>query len=100
MGNDGHTASFFPGGDRLADALDPATPARVLPMRAPGAGEPRITLTLPPILAARHLYLHIEGAEKYGLLEDAIGGTGEGADYPIRHVLRHATTPVRVFYSA
>ncbi len=25
MGNDGHTASFFPGGDRLADALDMST---------------------------------------------------------------------------
>src|SRR5690606_17518849 len=38
MGNDGHTASFFPGGDRLAEALDPTATASVLPMRAPGAG--------------------------------------------------------------
>lgn len=100
MGNDGHTASFFPGGDRLADALDPATTAVVLPMRAPGAGEPRITLTLPPILAARHLYLHIEGAEKQRVLEDAISGNGAGAGYPMRSVLRHAISPVQVFYSA
>jgi 6-phosphogluconolactonase len=100
MGNDGHTASFFPGGDRLADALDPATTARVLPMRAPDSGEPRITLTLPPILAARHLYLHIEGAEKQRVLEDAITGNGAGAGYPMRNVLRHAASPVQVFYSA
>ena len=100
MGNDGHTASFFPGGDRLADALDPATTAKVLPMRAPDAGEPRITLTLPPILAARHLYLHIEGAAKQRVLEDAVTGTGAGAGYPVRSVLRHATSPVQVFYSA
>lgn len=100
MGNDGHTASFFPGGDRLADALDPAATATVLPMRAPDAGEPRITLTLPPILAARHLYLHIEGAGKRHVLDAAVSGVGEGADYPIRNVLRHAALPVQVFYSA
>ncbi|MFT3755356.1 MAG: 6-phosphogluconolactonase [Pseudoxanthomonas sp.] len=85
MGADGHTASYFPGGDRLTEALDPATPARVLPMRAPGAGEPRITLTLPVLLAARHLYLHIEGAEKRTVLERAVAGD----DLPIRAVLQH-----------
>ena len=100
MGEDGHTASFFPGGDRLAEALDPATTARVLPMRARGAGEPRITLTLPILLAARHLYLHIEGTAKQRVLEDAISGTGAGAGYPMRSVLRQATSPVRIFYCA
>ncbi|MEO8366179.1 MAG: 6-phosphogluconolactonase [Pseudoxanthomonas sp.] len=100
MGNDGHTASFFPGGDRLAEALDPATTARVLPMRAPDAGEPRITLTLRTILAARHLYLHIEGAAKLRVLEDAVTATGAGAGYPMRSVLRHAALPMQVFYSA
>ncbi|MFT4257368.1 MAG: 6-phosphogluconolactonase [Pseudoxanthomonas sp.] len=86
MGADGHTASFFPGGDRLAEALDPATPARVLPMRAPGAGEPRITLTLPVLLAAHHLYLHIEGAEKRAVLARAQAGD----DLPVRAVLTQA----------
>jgi 6-phosphogluconolactonase len=100
MGNDGHTASFFPGGDHLADALDPATKTRVLPMHAPDAGEPRITLTLPPILAARRLYLHIEGAGKRDVLDAAVSGVGEGADYPIRKVLQHAALPVQVFYAA
>ena len=100
MGNDGHTASFFPGGDHLAAALDPATTAAVLPMRAPDAGEPRITLTLPPILAARHLYLHIEGMEKQRVLDAAVAGAGEGGGYPIRSVLQHASMPVQVFYSA
>ena len=50
MGDDGHTASFFPGGDNLHEALDLGGTSRVLPMRAGGAGEPRITLTLPTIL--------------------------------------------------
>ncbi|MET0582910.1 MAG: 6-phosphogluconolactonase [Pseudoxanthomonas sp.] len=99
MGNDGHTASFFPGGDRLAAALDPATTAVVLPMRAPDAGEPRITLTLAPILAARRLYLHIEGAGKLQVLQAATAGIGAGLDFPIRRVLEHAPTPLQVFYA-
>ena len=36
MGEDGHTASFFPGGDRLAEALDPDGMQGLMPMRAPG----------------------------------------------------------------
>ena len=100
MGNDGHTASFFPGGDRLADALDPDSTLRVLPMRAPGAGEPRITLTLPTLLAARHLYLHIEGAEKQAVLAQALVGTDAGAGYPIRAVLRHARSPLATYWCA
>ncbi|MDQ6646366.1 MAG: 6-phosphogluconolactonase, partial [Pseudomonadota bacterium] len=35
MGDDGHTASFFPGGDNLHEALDLGGTSRVLPMRAP-----------------------------------------------------------------
>lgn len=97
MGTDGHTASFFPGGDRLDDALDPATPARVLPMRAPGAGEPRITLTLAALLAVPHLYLHIEGEEKRAVLQRALSGEGQDAALPIRAVLAQAE-PVATYY--
>ncbi len=39
MGADMHTASLFPGADRLAEALGP-TPRLILPMRAEAAGEP------------------------------------------------------------
>ena len=98
MGADGHTASFFPGGDRLAEALDPAGRARVIPMRAPGAGEPRITFTLPALLDARALFLHIEGDAKRRVLADALLGMGEGRDYPVRAVLAHSRIPVSVYW--
>jgi 6-phosphogluconolactonase len=87
MGPDGHTASFFPGGDRLEEALDTANTAQVLPMRAPGAGEPRITFTLPVLLKARTLYLHIEGSDKRVLLEQA---EQPDSPFPIASVLRNA----------
>ena len=98
MGTDGHTASFFPGGDMLAEALDPSAVAKVLPMFAEAAGEPRLTLTLGPILGARFVALHIEGAEKRAVLERALGGGDVGA-MPVRAVLRQDRTPVHVFWA-
>ncbi|GLK73092.1 6-phosphogluconolactonase [Ancylobacter dichloromethanicus] len=87
MGDDGHTASFFPNGDHLQEALDPEAPLGLIPMRAPDAGEPRITLTLPVLLAADALALHIEGEAKKPVLEKALG-EGPAVDMPIRAVLR------------
>lgn len=86
MGTDGHTASFFPGGDTLARAMDRGASETVVPMRAPGAGEPRVTLTLPVLLEARHLYVHVEGAEKRDVLRAAEAG-GDEAEMPVRAVL-------------
>ena len=98
MGPDGHTASFFPGGDHLAEALDLTGTAHVLPMHAPGAGEPRITFTLPTLLRTRALYLHIESEAKRDLLADARLGLGEAANYPVRAVLTQNQVPVAVYW--
>lgn len=96
MGGDGHTASFFPGGDHLQRALEPAGTAPVLPMRAAGAGEARITLTLPVLLAAGRLYLHIEGDAKAEVLEQACGEAG--TQLPIAAVLRGAQGAVDTYW--
>jgi 6-phosphogluconolactonase len=98
MGEDGHTASFFPGGDKLAEAIDPKTDAIVMPMRAPGAGEPRITLTLPVILDSRAIYLHIEGERKREVLEAARYIAATNRAYPISAVLGNARAPVNVYW--
>lgn len=88
MGEDGHTASFFPGGDKLATALNPAEGQLVETMRAPGAGEPRITLTLPVLVTADLLALHIEGERKREVLDQALA-QGPVEAMPVRAVLRH-----------
>lgn len=95
MGGDGHTASFFPGGDNLSAALVESGPT--IAMQAPGADEPRITLTLPVLLDAKFLALHIEGEGKAETLKKAMG---EGAveDMPIRAVLRQSKTPLQIFW--
>jgi 6-phosphogluconolactonase len=98
MGEDGHTASFFPGGNHLAEALDPKGSARVLSMQAPDAGEPRITLTLATLLETRALYLLVCGDKKRDMLADATLGLGAARDYPVRAVLTQHRVPVAVYW--
>ena len=97
MGADLHTASLFPGADRLAEALDPECPVAVLPIRAPGAAEARITLTLPSLVSAGHIYILIAGAEKLAALDAALA-PGPVAEGPVRAVLRSGR-PVDVFHA-
>lgn len=98
MGDDGHTASFFPGGDHLTAALDLDGRARVLPMRAPGASEPRITLSLPTLLETRALYLLVSGEKKRDLLADVRLGLDVAQNYPVRAVLTQQRVPVAVYW--
>jgi len=86
MGNDGHTASFFPGGNTLALALSDAAPS-LLAISAPGSGEPRLTFSLQKILAAKEIILHIQGADKQATLEKALAGT-DAMEMPVRSVLQ------------
>jgi 6-phosphogluconolactonase len=97
MGTDGHTASFFPGGDRLAEALHPANGQLTETMRAETAIDPRITLTLPVLLEADHLFLHIEGQAKRDTLEAAMQ-PGPIETMPIRAILRRDPPP-QIFWS-
>ncbi len=96
MGNDGHTASFFPGGDHLKAALDLNGQAALIDMNAPGAGEPRLTFTLPRLLAATTLILHIQGADKMAVLDKALSGT-DVLEMPVRAVLL-APKPIDLYW--
>ncbi len=88
MGTDMHTASLFPGADRLAEALAPDAPL-LLPMRAEAAGEPRVTITAPALQAAFNIHVLITGQEKRDALERAM--TLSPIEAPIRAVLDNAT---------
>jgi 6-phosphogluconolactonase len=96
MGDDGHTASWFPGANRLAEAMDPGARQLVVPIRAAGAGEPRLTLTGRVILRARAIALEIEGEAKLTTLAVALE-PGSEEDMPIRAVLRRGGDRLTVF---
>lgn len=88
MGADMHTASLFPGADRLAEGLANDAPI-LLPMRAEAAGEPRITLTARVLRDAMSCHILITGPEKRAALEQAQSLTELEA--PIKAVLANAT---------
>lgn len=87
MGADMHTASIFPEADKLSEAL---TGTDILyPMRAPGAPEPRITLSADALKAAKNIHIVITGAEKRAALDKAL--TLDPIDAPVAAVLANAT---------
>jgi 6-phosphogluconolactonase len=88
MGADMHTASLFPGADRLEEALAVDAPVLV-PMRGGGAPEPRVTLSARVLAAAMSTHIVITGEEKRAALEKALGLPVEEA--PVRAVLSGAT---------
>lgn len=88
MGTDMHTASLFPGADRLEEALAENAPP-LMAMRADAAGEPRITLTAPVLRAAIDTHILIVGREKREALERAQKLSPSEA--PVRAVLPGAT---------
>jgi 6-phosphogluconolactonase len=96
MGNDGHTASFFPDAQGLTGLLDPTAKSTVLPVHATSAGEPRLTLPMARIVEARFVALHIEGAEKYATFESAMAA---GDKKPIRKVIDASPKPIEVFWA-
>jgi 6-phosphogluconolactonase len=88
MGADLHTASLFPGADRLAEALSDQAPILMV-LRADAAAEPRITLTAPVLKAAMTTHIVITGPEKRAAL-DRVAGLGV-AEAPVKAVLANAT---------
>ncbi len=84
VGDDGHTASLFPG-DLTVDIVD----RLVVEVPAKGDREARLTLTPPVIEAAHSIIVMAVGKEKNGPLERAWQVEGRVHDTPSR-IIRHA----------
>ncbi len=99
MGNDGHTASLFPCAPQLAEAADLRCGTRCAALRPQTAPHERISLTLPALLDAREIILHITGPEKKAVLKRALAA-GPPEEMPVRFILRQQTVPVAVYWAA
>jgi 6-phosphogluconolactonase len=102
VGEDGHTASIFPGPD-LDDALNAPAERRMvgvmpdpLPPEAPVA---RVTLTRSAIQSAKSLVIVLTGDKKRALLEQAIKD-GDSSPLPVGRVLAGLETPVDIHWCA
>lgn len=98
MGEDGHTASFFPGAATLARALDPVGAELCVAVRPPSAPHDRMTLSLATLLRARRTYLHIVGPAKLAVLRRA-SEPGDSAQLPIRALLCREPPALEIYYA-
>lgn len=101
MGGDGHTASLFPHAPELAVALAEGEGPRCCPVAAPAAPNvpvPRLSLTRRALLDTRHLIVHVTGAAKLALIEQA-AQDGPLEAWPIRLALLQSRVPCEVFHA-
>lgn len=96
MGEDGHTASLFPGSAALSGllAMDAPEVGAVVP---PEAAHSRVSLSLPALLDSRLILLPIAGARKAAVIEQA-GAELDPLRMPVAAVLAQRQTPVEIFY--
>lgn len=98
MGEDGHTASFFPNAPELSAAIDPQVSQACMGVTPPAAPHLRMTLSLTRLLASRQIFIHLCGEGKTPVLTEALG-EGATEDMPIRAVLRQDATPVDIYWA-
>jgi 6-phosphogluconolactonase len=98
MGDDGHTASLFPGSPNLPSALNRAAAAACVGMWSPVAPHPRLSLNLTALLDSRRIVVLITGESKWRTYTAACAA-GPVEDMPVRAVLRQSRTPVDVLWA-
>lgn len=99
MGNDGHTASLFPGAEKLAQATDMNSGKSCIAISPLTAPHERMTLTLPEILGSKNIFLHITGQDKKDVLDKALG-RGVAEEMPIRFILQQKQRPpVNIYWA-
>lgn len=97
MGDDGHTASLFPGATALQGALNMTSERICMAVSPPAAPHDRMTLTLPALLNSRRIFVHIVGEKKRQVYQTAIAGESP-EEMPIRAILGQKKVPVTIWW--
>ena len=96
MGNDGHTASFFPDSDELKEVMDPNNENRVMIVNTPSSPYPRTTFTFRELIDAKFRFLHFYGEEKQKIYKEALQHSGY-TPYPIQMFLNDSDHPIKLY---
>ena len=98
MGDDGHTASLFPGSDALAAGLDMNSGRDCIAVTPLNAPHQRMSLTLPRLLNSQQIVIHISGASKQQVLSQAQSGD-DVMELPIRSILQQQRAPLSIYWA-
>lgn len=94
MGDDGHTASWFPQASNLDELIDPDGEALLGTCDPVTAPHQRITFTLPAVLQSGDIVLHITGAKKREVLAQA-----PDKQYPIAAITEQNSNPASIWWA-
>ncbi|MBN2043501.1 MAG: 6-phosphogluconolactonase [Anaerolineales bacterium] len=95
LGEDGHTASLFPGTPALAE-----NKKLVVPNTNPHNNTDRVTLTYPAINSARSIIFLVSGENKAAIVADVIQNPTSPPDYPAKKVTGTDSAPIWVLDQA
>lgn len=97
MGDDGHTASLFPGNDALVSGLDHEHGDDCIASHPDGIPQPRLSLGLHALLDSRLLTLCFFGEGRWQVYQEAL--TADPTQMPVAAILRQTRTPVSVHWA-
>jgi len=96
MGGDGHTASLFPDAPELEHAMT-THDSPLAAVHPPSVTQARITLTRAALIDSAARFLHVTGADKREVLEQALADEPRLA--PIARVLDEAPDGVTIYWA-
>jgi len=97
MGEDGHTASFFPKAKELDKALKSGEAC--VAITPPEAKYERISLSLTRLLKTKNLFLHLQGRKKFEVVNEAFK-EGSVEEMPVRAFIHRESKPyLEIFYA-
>jgi 6-phosphogluconolactonase len=95
IGEDGHTASLFPG----TEALD-ETVKWVAANSHPSSDRSRLTLTYPALNAARQIIFLVAGGSKADVVTNVINNPEKKPAYPAKGIIGHDKAPIWILDTA
>ncbi|CAB0150139.1 6-phosphogluconolactonase [Pseudidiomarina piscicola] len=97
MGEDGHTASLFPGSVELQKGL--TTQQAAVAVTATTEPRQRMSMSKARLLDSRQIYFHLSGAAKAKVLQQALAANDPTA-MPVRAFLHQQQVPIEVLLAA